>query len=27
MEAFEELIKVGNWDLATPMTVRGRRIS
>jgi chitosanase len=27
MEAFEELIKSGNWDLATPMTVRGRRIS
>lgn len=27
MDAFNELIKVGNWDLNTPMTVRGVKIS
>lgn len=27
MEAFEELIKAGNWDLTTPLVVRGRKIS
>ena len=27
MEAFEELISAGNWDLETPMVVRGRKIS
>lgn len=27
MEAFEELIKAGNWDLTTPVVVRGKRIS
>lgn len=27
MDAFNEMIKAGNWDLATPMTVRGVKIS
>ena len=27
MEAFEELIRQGNWSLTTPLTVRGKRIS